>query len=387
MLISVNCASGVESVTKRELIDLGYGEIPALNGRFIFNAQKEDIARLNMNLRTAERVMLVCGRFNAENFDELYEGTRNCPWEEIIPQDGMITIKGKSHKSRLFAVSACQSIVKKAVADRLTSVYGLNSLEESGEKYVIEFSIYEDMATLSIDTSGEALHKRGYRDLSAPAPLKETLAAAMLMLTPHNGKKINDIFCGSGTIPIEAALMARNIPPGLKRSFAFEKWQKFDSRYIRKEREKAQAEILNNKIKCCYASDIEPEMVSMAKRHAKRAGVYDNIEFRCCDMRGFMCSGEAIVTNLPFGERLLDTKSVIGLYKDFGKMYREYCTGTSLTALTDNKAFEKYIGRDASKKRKLYNANIECTVYFYYTEGNNGKGKNRKDQPAQTTST
>lgn len=379
MKISVNCASGIESVTKKELANLGYGDNPAINGRFFLDGDVSDIAKLNINLRTAERVMVVVGSFRAETFDELFDGTKVCEWERFISVRGRIVVKGKSVKSKLFALSACQKIIKKAIAERFREKKGVSSLPEDGEDYTVEFSLFEDNVYLSLDTSGDALHKRGYRDLSVPAPIKETLAAAMVLLSgKRQGERLYDIFCGSGTIPIEAVMIERNIPVGLHRSFAYEKWMGFDNGETKDQREKGKDCIKKSEGKIFYAADIDSSAVSMAVRHAKRAGVYGDIEFACDDMRKFRATEGIIVSNLPYGERLMNSKEIIGVYSDFGRAYK-LCRNTGLCALTGSKAFERYFGKIADRKRKLYNADIECFLYMYFVKegAKNGKSEDR----------
>ncbi|MEG2085891.1 MAG: class I SAM-dependent RNA methyltransferase [Clostridia bacterium] len=365
--LTVSAASGVESVTKRELFKLGYGDCPAINGRIQLYGDEADILRLNVNLRTAERVMIVVKECTAETFDELFDAVISVQWKDYIARDGKIMVSGKSVKSKLFAISACQGIVKKAIAENLMKAYGDNFLSESGNAYGVEFALFEDKLTISINTSGEGLHKRGYRDLSVRAPLKETLAAATVMLSNWSfDKPLVDLFCGSGTIPIEAALYALNIAPNKERSFDCQKWGIISQQLS----DRVYQEALDNEIKgkkfeiCGY--DIDDSVIGISLRHSRRAGVLDTLHFAKADMKCFYStiSGGTLISNLPYGERLLSEDEVRKLYGEFGDVYRRL-DRWSLYAFTSCKTFEYDFGQYADKRRKLYNADLECCLYQY----------------------
>ena len=365
--ITLTCASGVEKVVKSELKRLGYDDAPALNGTLTFKGDMLAVARCNMFLRTADRVYIKLAEFPATTFDELFEGTKQTHFENFIPSTAKIVVNGKCVKSGLFAISACQSIIKKAICDRLSSIYK-RTLTENGALYQIEFSIFKDQVCIYLNTSGLGLHKRGYRDLVGIAPIKETLASALILLSDFYYKNpFLDPFCGSGTIAIESARIAMNIASGINRRFAFNDWQNFDEKYFELAREEA-LDKENRNIKLdFFASDIDPKAIKLAKRHAEKAGVLDKIKFEVCDVKNVKnsLSGGTIITNPPYGERVYDKDEASICNKELGNLYRRL-DNWSAFIITSAKNFEKEFKKKADRDRKLYNSNKECRYYFYY---------------------
>ena len=371
--LSVTCASGVEKVLKSEIKRLGYGQdFSTINGCLELSGTQLDVARLNLNLRTADRVYIKVGEFNALSFDELFDGVKNLAWENYFPKDAFVTVNGKCVKSKLFAISSCQSIIKKAISDRLCNKYGINRLDENGCAYAVEFSLFKDVVRLYINTSGAGLHKRGYRDMVGIAPIKETLASALVLLSDYyKDKPFLDPFCGSGTIAIEAAKIAMNIPGGSGRRFAFNDWSNFDDSFFKTAFEEAKDKE-NRSMDCrIFASDVDPKAIKLAKRHAERAGVRDKIEFSVSDVKNVRLElgGGTIVTNPPYGERVYDMREAEACYKSLGKVFREL-DNWSAFVITSAKSFEKHFGKRADRDRKLYNSNRECKLYYYYAKKN-----------------
>lgn len=366
--IMLTCASGVEKVLKSELKRLGYEDCPAINGALQLKGSVLDVARCNVNLRTADRVYIKVGEFTAKTFDELFDGIRGLRWEDFLPQNAMVLVNGKCVKSTLFAISACQSIIKKAIVDRLCSRYNINRLEESGSLYEISFSVFKDVVTVCINTSGIGLHKRGYRDLVGIAPIKETLASALILLSDfYYNRPFADPFCGSGTLCIEATKIALNIAGGISRRFAFNDWSNFDKKVYDKAREEAlDKEERSRKVEI-FGSDIDPKAVKLAKRHAERAGLDKYIKFETCDVKNFHVGLDngTIVTNPPYGERVYDIKEAEACYKSLGKAVSNL-NGWSTFVITSAKSFEKHFGKKADRDRKLYNSNRECRFFYYY---------------------
>ncbi|HKL94418.1 MAG TPA: class I SAM-dependent RNA methyltransferase [Clostridia bacterium] len=363
--ISVASASGIEAVTKNELVGLGYAPGGANNGRITFSGSFLDVARCNMFLRTAGRVRINIAEFSATTFDELFEGNSNVRWEEILPQDAKIIVTAKSYKSALFSMSAIQSITKKAIVERMKKKFSINVLEESGATYSFEVSIVNDIATISLDTSGVGLHKRGYRTMVGEAPLRETTAAAMLLLSFWKwDKPLIDPFTGSGTIPIEAALIATNSAPGLNRHFAFEEFPNAPKLTAKDE---AQQLIISDRKLRISGFDIDPKAIKLANLHAENAGVKDLIHFQTADMRTVSSrfSYGVIVSNPPYGERLMKGAELFELYKDFGKMFSSL-DDWSAFVITSCLSFEKHFGKRADKWRTLYNSELECRFYSFY---------------------
>ena len=362
----VPCLFGLEGPVGDELRRMGMDNVCPENGRVRFSGDENALAKANICLRCGERVLIELGSFPAESFDALFEGTRALPWEQFIPRDGVFPVKGHSLTSALHSVPDCQRIVKKAVAARLGAKYGTEWLPETGETYQIQFAIMKDTATLYLDTSGAGLHKRGYRPAAVAAPLRETLAAAMVGFARYRGKgDFCDPFCGSGTIAIEAALAAKNRAPGIARAFAAEKWPVIPAAVWRS----ARSEALDREFQGDYsvfASDLDAKAVETAKRNASRAGVAELIRFEVSDARQFSRRTErgVIVTNPPYGERLMEKREAEELYRGFGAavLGKE---NWKLCLLSSHTEFERCFGRQAGKKRKLYNGMIKCDLYMY----------------------
>lgn len=365
--ITVTCASGIEKVLKSELFRLGYGDIPADNGSFKFYGSGLDVARANINLRTADRVYLTLAKFKAESFDQLFDGVKGIEFENFITKTAKIVVDGKCVKSKIYAVSASQSVIKKAIVERLKSKFGVNSLEESGEKYEIDFSIYKDVAEIRLNTSGEGLHKRGYRDLVGIAPIKETLASGLILLSDFYYKNpFLDPFCGSGTIPIECAKIALDMPPNLNRKFAFNGWKNFDGRFYKTAIEEGRDKIkLDRKVEI-FGSDIDPKAVKLSNYHAERAGVKDYVKFGVRSVKDVKLEFPfgTVVTNPPYGERVYDKDEASDCYKNLGKVILN--SNWSAFVITSAKFFEKSFGKRADRVRKLYNSQKECNFYYYY---------------------
>lgn len=368
MEICVTSASGIEAVTKRELYKIiGKEDLSAINGRIKFEGDESDVAKCNLNLRTGNRVEIVLGGFKAETFDDLFDGVKSIPFEEYIDRDGKIIVSAKSVQSKLFAYTAIQSVSKKAICERLCKKYGVNELNESGARYKIEVAALKDYVTVTLDTSGDGLHRRGYRGLVGEAPLKETLAAALVELSVWNKTRpFADLFCGTGTIPIEACMIALNIPAGLNRSFDFQNWKRFDKKIFDRAAEEAKANIVTDADLRIGGFDIDDKQLKLARKHAELAGVDKYIHFQRADMRDFSSrfSHGVIISNPPYGERLSDRKEVEKLYRDYGKKVAsldDWCAYT-LTPVDD---FERLFGKKADKKRKIYNGKIECCYYSH----------------------
>lgn len=369
MLLSfcIPCLFGLEGLCADELRRLGMSGVRAENGRVRFSGGEADIARANINLRTGERVLLITGETSAGSFDSLFEGVRSMPWECYIPVDGAFPVKGYSLESRLHSVPDCQRIIKKAVVERLRSVYKTESLNETGPKYQIQFAIMNDVASLYIDTSGMGLHKRGYRPVGNTAPLRETLAAAIVKLSRYRGREpVCDPFCGSGTIPIEAALAALNRAPGLSRGFAAQKWSWLAPKTWHDATEEAKSGEFHGSYDI-WGGDIDPKSITVAKENAKRAGVSAYIRFDISDATMFSrdTPNGIIMTNPPYGERVMMRSEAEDLYLRFGaaaKMLDKW----NMYILSSHTEFERAFGRTATKKRKLYNGMIKCDLFMYY---------------------
>lgn len=367
--LSATSASGIEAVTKRELEHLGVAPSGALYGRINFEGDYTTMARANMFLRTANHIYINLARFRAESFDELFDGLSALRFEDVFPSDAKITVDAKSNKSKLFALSSIQRVGKKAIAERLMRAYHLNSLPETGVCYHLEISLCDDTALVALDTSGEGLHKRGYRPVMGLAPMKETLAAAIIMLSVWRpDRPLIDCFCGSGTIPIEAALMTTKRAPGLIRNFAYEQFSNAPN-VIDNVRDEALQLVKNDVNLRISGFDIDNDSIKMAMLHAEKAGVREHIHFQTMDMRNVSSrySYGVIISNLPFGERLLTEKELIPLYRDFGKMVNSL-DKWSCYAFTSYPDFQKHFGRRADKTRKLYSSQLECVLYQYLGE-------------------
>ena len=359
---------GLEAVVKKELLNLGYSDLAVDNGKVTFKATEKDIPIANLWLRTADRVLLKMGEFKATSFEELFEKTKALPWDEWITEDGEFTVNGKSVDSKLYSISDCQAIVKKAVVEKLKTKYKTEWFKETGPKFTIEVSLLKDIATLTIDTSGQGLHKRGYRTRSVEAPLKETLAAGLVLLSYWNKDRLLvDPFCGSGTIPIEAAMIGKNIAPGLNRNFASEEWPRVKKEYWREARRQAWDLMLKDVKLKIIGSDIDDEAIKIAKENAYNIGLEEDILFIRKNFRNFEFKDDygVIICNPPYGERIGERKEVVALYKDMGKVLGKLST-YSIYVLTSNEDFERLYGKKVDKKRKLYNGRIKVNYYQYY---------------------
>jgi len=359
---------GLESITAREVRNLGYETISVEDGKVTFKGDEYAVCRANLWLRTAERVLVKIGEFNAFTYDELFEQTKELPWENWIPENARFPVKGHSLKSKLYSVPDCQSIIKKAVVESLKQTYNKTWFNENGPLYQIQFSLIKDKVILMLDTSGEGLHKRGYRENSNAAPLRETLAAALVMLSYwRHDKPLIDPFCGSGTIPIEAALIGSNTAPGLEREFSASNWERISKELWWKARKEAHESIVKDRELNIIGSDIDPEAVKLSKENSALAGVNQYITFKTLDVQQIKKTGEygCIICNPPYGERLGDIKEAEKLYAQMGRVFRNFDTW-SYYVLTSHEKFEKYFGRKADKKRKLYNGMIKCDLYQYY---------------------
>lgn len=359
---------GLEAIAKRELMDLGYKDLTVENGKITFKGTEKDIPRANLWLRTADRVLLKMGEFKALSFDELFEKTKALPWDEWITEDANFIVEGKSVDSKLFSISDCQRIVEKAVIEKLKTKYNVQWFQKTGAKYTIEVALLKDIATLTIDTSGEGLHKRGYRDRAGDAPIKETLAAAMILLSYWNKDRVLlDPFCGSGTIPIEAAMIGRNIAPGLDRNFAAEEWPRVRKEYWSEAKKEAFGLIDNETKLHILGCDIDKRSILRARDNAANLGLDEDIAFFMKDMRDVDLQDEygVVITNPPYGERIGEREEVHQLYKDFGEKFRELKTW-SIYVITSEEDFEKIYGKSANRKRKLYNGRIKVDYYQFY---------------------
>ena len=365
--LCVPCLLGLEAPIADELKRLGMADVASENGRVYFTGSESAIACANVNLRVGERVLVELGRFNAVTFEELFQGVKAIRWEDVIPRDGAFPVKGYSLNSALFSVSDCQKIIKKAIVERLRGVYGIDWFPESAETYQVQFSIMKDNVSVCLDTSGEGLHKRGYRPAHNAAPLKETMAAAMVKLSRYRGRDdFCDPFCGSGTIPIEAALIARNIAPGLHRSFAAQSWRMIDPAVWRDARETARAKEFHGEYNI-IGSDIDPKAIAIARENAERAGVGDTVRFEVADAAAFDRKTDrgVIVTNPPYGERIMEKEQAEALYRAFGTAWRK-TMNWQLYLLSSHTEFERCFGKTADKKRKLYNGMIKCDLFMYF---------------------
>jgi len=361
-------AFGLEALVARELKTLGYEEVKVQNGRVMFVANEEGICRSNIWLRCADRVVVRRGEFTARSFEELFQQTKALPWEEWLPVDARFPVTGKSVKSQLYSVPDCQAIVKKAIVERLKDTYGISWFAESGPLYAVQVAILKDVVTLTIDTSGRGLHKRGYRELAGEAPLKETLAAAMVYLSYWNAERaLIDPFCGTGTIPIEAALIGQNRAPGLQREFSAQSWPSIPGKLWVKAREEAQDLWQRERPLHIYGADIDGRALKLARIHAQEAGLAEKIYFQKLpvkETRSRFRFGH-LITNPPYGQRLGTQEEVEVVYKELGQIYQEL-KDWSLHFLTTLAKPERFIGRRWDKSRKLYNGRLECHYYQFF---------------------
>ena len=365
------CHFGLEAVLKREIQDLGYEISQVEDGRVTFYGDKAAICRANIFLRSAERILLKAGCFKAETFDELFENTKVIPWEEYIPKDGKFWVAKAAYvKSKLFSPSDIQSIMKKAMVERMKTHYHMKWFEEKGASYPVRVFLMKDMVTVGIDTSGVSLHKRGYRQLAGKAPITETLAAALIMLTPWNRDRVLvDPFCGSGTFPIEAAMMAAKIAPGMNRSFLAEEWGNVLSRQDWYHAVDEANDLIEDDVEVdIQGYDIDAEVLKAARQNAEEAGVGHMIHFQQRDVRDLRHPKKYgfIITNPPYGERLEEKAVLPQLYGDFGEAFRRL-DSWSAYMITSYEEAERYFGRQADKNRKIYNGMIK--TYFYQFMG------------------
>ena len=358
---------GLEAVVKREIEALGYRITDSRNGRLTYEGDLRAIVRSNLWLRCADRVYVKLGEFTARTFEELFQAAKALPWEEWLPENAHFSVTGSSARSILHSVPACQSIIEKAIVTRLGAHYGVERFKKNGPVYAVRFMAQKDEFVLMINTSGPGLHDRGYRVKDVPAPIKETMAAAMVMISRYRGKEdFCDPFCGSGTIPIEAALIARNIAPGLNRTFSAEKWGEANSSLWQEAREEARAREFHGDYHI-VGSDIDPAAIRIAQENAQRAGVADLVRFEVADAMQFNRKTEAgiIVTNPPYGERIMEKQEAETLYHGFGKAWAA-SENWKLYLLSSHTEFERTFGRQADKKRKLYNGMIKCDLFMYF---------------------
>lgn len=358
---------GLEAVTKRELLDLGYQDLEVSDGKIKISCQLKDIAILNLRLRTAERVLLLIDSFRAETFEELFDKVFEIRWWDYIAEDDQFIIQGRSRKSKLFSISDCQRITEKAIIEKLKMKYKVSWFEKSGPRVKIEVSLLNDIAEITMDTSGEGLHKRGYREVNYKAPLSETIAASLVKLTFWNKDRIlADPFCGSGTIPIEAAMIEKNIAPGLMRDFDFVKFKFFDEDIYKEEKKKCYSEINYDKKLEILASDVSHKAIQIAKANAEILGLDEDISFFQKDIRDLDLPDDygVIITNPPYGERI-GKEDVDELNKELGELARSLKTW-SYYIITANENFEKNFGKKADRNRKLYNGRLKTYYYQYY---------------------
>ena len=370
MKYTIPCLFGLEALVADELRRLDLKNVRAENGRVHCDGGPADIPRLNINLRCGARVLVELASFPAPDFEALFQGVAAIPWEDCIPRDGEFPVKGYSISSQLHSVPACQAIVKKAVASRLGAKYGLNTLPETGALYQIQFAIMKDTATLMLDTSGSGLYKRGYRAHGVDAPLRETLAAAMVILSRYRGRDpLCDPFCGSGTIPIEAALIAKNRAPGLNRTFSAQKWACVDKKRWREAADEAMDKEFDGDYEI-WGGDLDPQAVELARHNAQLAEVDDLVRFEQADARTFHWGGlyGRVVTNPPYGERIMERREAEDLYRAFGKAWAKFPDRWQLFLLSSHTEFERTFGRPADKKRKLYNGMLKCDLFMYLGE-------------------
>lgn len=375
---------GLEAVVRREIESLDYKVLKTEDGKVTFEGDERAIVRSNLWLRTADRVLLKMAEFEARTFEELFQQVKALMWEALIPPDGKFTVTGTSVKSQLHSVPACQGICKKAIASRLGEAYLMETLPETGAEYTVKVTILKDRVTLTVDTSGSGLHKRGYRVKTVAAPIKETLAAAMVQLSFWNKDRVLlDPCCGSGTIAIEAAMIGRNIAPGLSRSFACEEWEVIDKKLWKEEKKRAY-DLMDDEAKLdIVAIDIDKMAIEAAKENAIEAGVDDCIRFINADMARIKASKPSgiIITNPPYGERIGEQKQIAAIYSKYKKFFAENPSWSMFMVTTDKDIEAKVFGRKADRRRKLYNGRLEVCYYQFHGKklGDNGKAK----QPEQ----
>jgi len=370
---------GLESVVARELERLGYTGLRVVDGKVHFQGDERDIARCNLWLRSADRLLIRVGEFPAPDFDALFDQTKALPWSDLLPVDAKFPVAGRSVLSRLHAVPSIQGAVKKAIVESLKRTYQRFRFDESGSTFQIEVSLLRDVATLTIDTSGDGLHKRGYREFVGAAPLRETMAAGLIQLSFWNrDRQFVDPFCGSGTLPIEAAMIGRNIAPGIGRSFAAEDWRWLDRRIWREVRTEARDLRQPRMALPVLGFDHDPSAIRLSEKGANEAGVAGDIQFRCQEVSDFRTNAEygVVITNPPYGERLGDPEEVAAVYRELGRVTASLPTW-GVYVITSNRGFEQQFGRRAPRRRKLFNGRLECQFYQYP-----GPPPRRTDGPA-----
>ena len=362
---------GLEAVVRREIEALGYRIIKTEDGKVTYMGDERAIVRSNLWLRTADRVLLKMAEFSAVEFEELFQQTKGLPWEQLIPLDGRFTVTGTSVKSKLHSVPACQKIVKKAIVEKLKEFYGVEVFEETGAEYTVKASLLKDRVTMTVDTSGTGLHKRGYRISDVAAPIKETLAAAMIQLSFWKKDRILvDPCCGSGTIPIEAAMIGRNIAPGLNRTFACEGWYFIPANLWKEERKAAFDNMNYEQPLDIYGYDINSKAVKAAQENAAEAGVDDCIQFCRADIRNLNSEGDngIIITNPPYGKRIGEEVEISEIYEALKKFFKENRDWSLFMITTDKEVEKKVMGRKADRRRKLYNGRLETCYYQFHGE-------------------
>lgn len=362
------CIFGLEKPVSDELREMGAEEVVSENGRVFFKGNENMLARANIRSRYSERIYIVVGSFEAHSFEELFQGTKKLCWEKWIGKYDEFPVKGHSVNSDLFSISDCQSIIKKAIVERLKTVYKEDWFEETGIKYQIEFSIIKNKVYLLIDTTGQGLHKRGYRPQANEAPLKETLAAAMAYfsrLRPYH--TLYDPMCGSGTVLIEGAMLVHNIYPGIHRNFSSERFSQIPEEIWREERELAKELRITQSDFKAYGSDIDKNAIEIAKLNAERAGVSEYIEWKQADIKDFKPATDrgTVICNPPYGERMLTQDEVVSLIRTMGRVFPKR-HGFSYSVISPQEDFEELFGRRADKRRKLYNGMIKCQLYMYF---------------------
>lgn len=362
------CLLGVEGLVADELRAMDCENVRSENGRVLCEGDMQTVARININARYAERVMILLKRFKALSFEELFQGVKSIEWEKYLLKEDEFPVSGSSVKSQLFSISDCQAIIKKAIVERLKEKYHIEWFEETGPLHKVRFWIMKDEVHIMIDTSGNGLHKRGYRKNSLEAPIKETLAATLAKLARVRADgTVIDPFCGSGTILIEALMLAMNIAPGAKRTFTAETWLNVPKRIWKEERERAAALVNQEATVQAYGFDIDPEAIALTLENAKKAGVASHLKAEVRDIKDFKANSEygCVLANPPYGERLLDKQSAAGIYRTMGKVFVPQ-RGWSYSVITPEDEFEKLFGKKADKRRKLYNGMIPCQMYMYF---------------------
>ncbi len=357
---------GLEKFVGETVDSLGYKRLETIDGRVYFEGDEAAAARCNVNFRCAEKLYIIAGEFDAVTFDSLFEATKNIPWENYIEKNDAFPVAGHSIKSRLFSVTDCQRIIKKAIVERLFKAYNTSTLTESAAKIPIEFFILKDRVALMINTSGESLYKRGYRVATGEAPMRETLASALVQIArPFPDTLFYDPMCGSGTLVIEAAMYLKNMAPGARRPFAGESFKFLPSHIWKEARDEAQEKVRDIPLKI-WASDVDPDMIEIAKKNAESAGICD-IDFFVRDVADITTGGEraTIVCNPPYGERLLDVKAAEALYRTMGRAF-EREGFTRYFVFTSSEYFEKHFGKKADNARKMYNGMLRCFYYQYF---------------------